>query len=39
MVLFTEQQDRNFWWSAGHFMDVKQEKAVPLRAVAVGGDD
>lgn len=26
MVLFTEQQDRNFWRSAGHFMDVKQEK-------------
>ena len=22
----TEQRDRNFWWSAGHFMDVKQAK-------------
>ena len=22
MVQFTEPQDRNFWWSAGHFTDV-----------------
>ena len=25
-ILYTEQQDRNFWWSAGHFTDVRQEK-------------
>lgn len=37
MVLFTEQQDRNFWWSAGHFMDVKQEKQRLPKATGVYG--
>ena len=30
MVLFTEPQDRNFWWSAGHFTDVIRERLKSL---------
>ena len=33
MVLFTEPQDRNFWWSAGHFMDVIRERLKSLRHI------